>query len=289
MARPGFMSHWKYKLLVRLLGVGRATARGLVELLWEMANESGNPVLESPSAIEAAAEWEGEPGKFFAAMRDCSLVDEREDGRWEIHDYWHHAPEYVKGRKRKEEQRIREREGRFSDCHGTVTAAAVTVTGQSRDSHRIGCDVRATPSPSPSPLDSPLPPALDTESFRNAWQEWRTYRREIKKTMTARTEAAQLKKLESWGVERAVAAITHSIAEGYQGLYEGNGNANRKGGVGGNPSRVEAADDKYSNVAVKAVGDLEARLGGQAATPDDDPAEASPYPAHSVGSDPPDF
>src|SRR5262249_17224097 len=65
------------------------------------------------------------------------------DGSWEIHDYWHHAPEYVKGRLRKEEQRRRQKE------------SSGTVAGQSRDSHGNGCEVRATPSPSPSPITSP--------------------------------------------------------------------------------------------------------------------------------------
>ena len=137
------MDNVKFKLLCRLLGLPRPYVRGLLEVTWDVAHTSGNPVLGSADAVEAAAEWPGERGKFFEAMRDCRLIDLREDGAWEIHDYWHHAPEYVKGRLRKELQRRRE------------TDAAVTVTGQSRDSHGNGPEVRATPSPSPSPLASP--------------------------------------------------------------------------------------------------------------------------------------
>jgi hypothetical protein len=143
MARPGLSNNVKFKLLCRLLNLPRPYVRGLLETMWDVAHESGNPVLGSPDAVEAAAEWPGERNVLFAALRDCRLIDQRDDDAWEIHDYWHHCPEYVKGRLRKEVQRRREKE------------AAVTVPGQSRDGHGNGCEVRATPSPSPSPTASP--------------------------------------------------------------------------------------------------------------------------------------
>jgi len=145
MARPGLMGNVKFKLLCRALGLPRPYVRGLLEVLWDVAHESGNPVLGNEGAVEAAAEWPGEPGAFFAALRDCRLIDQRQDGAWEIHDYWHHAPEYVKGRLRKEEERRRKK------------AVAATVAGQSRDGHGNVCDVRATPSPSPSPSPNASP------------------------------------------------------------------------------------------------------------------------------------
>jgi hypothetical protein len=138
------MDNVKVKLLVQLLKLPRPYVRGLLETLWDVAHASGNPVLGSADAVEAAAEWPGDRGALFAALRECRLIDERPDESWEIHDYWHHAPEYVKGRLRKEQQRLRQRD------------ATATVTGRSRDSHGNGCDVRATPSPSPSPTASPI-------------------------------------------------------------------------------------------------------------------------------------
>ena len=143
MARPGLMDNVKFKLLCRILSLPRPYVRGLLEVLWDVAHTSGNPVLGTSDAVEAAAEWPGERGTFFAAMRECRLIDQRDDDAWEIHHYWHHAPEYVKGRLRKERQRRGE------------TEPTVTVTGQSRDSHGNGPEVRATPSPSPSPSPSP--------------------------------------------------------------------------------------------------------------------------------------
>ena len=66
-----------------------------------------------------------------------------------------------------------------------------------------------------------LPPALDTEAFRAAWELWRQYRVERHlaawKPLTIRTQLAKLAEL---GEARAIAAIDHSIAQAYQGIYE---------------------------------------------------------------------
>src|SRR5579862_7075936 len=102
MARPTLDRCVKYKALIRRLKIPKPYVRGLLETLWDVANECGNPVLGNQEEVEAAAEWPEEPGKFFAALRDGRWIDKLDDGRWEIHDYWDHAPEYVKGRLRKE-------------------------------------------------------------------------------------------------------------------------------------------------------------------------------------------
>ncbi len=65
-----------------------------------------------------------------------------------------------------------------------------------------------------------LPENLQGAAFEEAWQSWLAHRREIKKPMTDRAVAMQLKKLAGWGTERAIAAIEHSIAQDYQGIYE---------------------------------------------------------------------
>jgi hypothetical protein len=65
---------------------------------------------------------------------------------------------------------------------------------------------------------------LDCDSFREAWQRWTAHRREIRKTLTPSTTAAQLKKLAGWGVARAVAAIDRSIEAGWQGIFEDKAN-----------------------------------------------------------------
>lgn len=65
---------------------------------------------------------------------------------------------------------------------------------------------------------TPMPFA--SEAFALAWADWELSRREIKKPLTATSRKAQLAKCLEWGESRAIAALRHSTAGGYQGIYE---------------------------------------------------------------------
>jgi hypothetical protein len=69
-----------------------------------------------------------------------------------------------------------------------------------------------------------LPLPHNSLDFAVCWQEWVKYRIEIKKPLKAISARQQLKTLESIGESRAIAAIRHSIASGYQGIFEPNHN-----------------------------------------------------------------
>jgi hypothetical protein len=81
----------------------------------------------------------------------------------------------------------------------------------------VGCSKPRKPPPAP---DVPIPTELDTPAFRKAWAEWREYRGQIKKPLKPLSLRKQLEELASWRPERAIAAIEHSIARGYQGIFE---------------------------------------------------------------------
>jgi hypothetical protein len=104
MARTTLQNNAKFKLLCRRLGLARVHVRGHLETLWDSAHECGNPVIGSPEHVEAAAEWEGEVGALFKALQE-GWIDEADPGKWELHDYWDHAPEYVRKRRIREQQR----------------------------------------------------------------------------------------------------------------------------------------------------------------------------------------
>lgn len=61
---------------------------------------------------------------------------------------------------------------------------------------------------------------FESKEFEEAWNSWTIHRKEIKKALTNEAIKKQLKKLEVLGVARSVAAINHSIANGYQGIFE---------------------------------------------------------------------
>lgn len=73
--------------------------------------------------------------------------------------------------------------------------------------------------PSAQPELPLFPATLDTPAFREAWAEWEGHRRDLRKKLTPRSARMALKKLEPLGPDGAVAAIEHSIANGYTGLF----------------------------------------------------------------------
>lgn len=66
----------------------------------------------------------------------------------------------------------------------------------------------------------PIPSTLDTSPFREAWALWQQHRRERRQALTPTATAQPLADVANLGEARAVAAIRHSIASGYQGIYE---------------------------------------------------------------------
>jgi hypothetical protein len=61
---------------------------------------------------------------------------------------------------------------------------------------------------------------FSSPEFATIWKSWEKHRIEIKKPLTGEAIKKQLAKLESWGIERATAAISNSIANGWQGIFE---------------------------------------------------------------------
>jgi len=85
--------------------------------------------------------------------------------------------------------------------------------------------------------DPPFPDDLATDNFRAAWDDWTAYRREARlKAYVPRGIKQQLKRLKEFGHDRAIAAIDHSIAQQFQGIYEPSGR-----GAGRTSSETAAA------------------------------------------------
>ena len=64
-----------------------------------------------------------------------------------------------------------------------------------------------------------LPDKLNTPEFLAAWEEWQTYRKQKRKTMTDVSIKKQIEFLASIGVQDAVISINESIKNGYTGLF----------------------------------------------------------------------
>lgn len=86
-----------------------------------------------------------------------------------------------------------------------------------------------------------IPPNLDTPEFRQAWADWVEYRRQLRKPFTEITVYQQLQKFGGAGVEKSIAMIRQSIANGWQGLFEVKGPVN---GQAHSPNRLSSPDQR---------------------------------------------
>lgn len=103
MGRPGLSQNRKFRRLALLLK-SEALARGHLELLWDCAYEAGNERIGDAVDVELAAQWKGAPGELARALIQTGLLDEQ-DGVFVVHDFWHHAPAYVRKRRLREDMR----------------------------------------------------------------------------------------------------------------------------------------------------------------------------------------
>ena len=84
-----------------------------------------------------------------------------------------------------------------------------------------------------------IPAGMSVELHR-AIKRWEQYRKEKRNTLTPSGRTAFLKKCEAWGDLRAIAAIDHSIAQGWTGCFEPKTDAN--GTITGGRRSTDPAD-----------------------------------------------
>src|SRR5262245_28799278 len=104
VARPGLLVHPKFRRLTLTLGLPEPHVYGLLEFIWRVGYENGDPLLGDATDVELAAGWTGTPGKLVEALLACRFIDQGERG-FEIHDLFDHAPAYVQRRMEAEFQR----------------------------------------------------------------------------------------------------------------------------------------------------------------------------------------
>lgn len=107
MARQGIESNPKFLRLAAGLhafsqGMGEALARGLLEQLWDAAYTAADDNVGEAEDIEARVRWRGPAGALatLLAAHVCGKVGfiepDEERGGYKLHDFWEHAPPWVK-------------------------------------------------------------------------------------------------------------------------------------------------------------------------------------------------
>lgn len=160
MARPNLTTHRKFRRLARVLG-SPLIARGALELLWESAYESGDDYVGTAEDLEALVGWTGEHGALARALADAGAPEgygfieaidaEAPITRYKIHDLWHHAPDYVAKRRKRELERLER-------VAPSAKRRRPALNGKNRHVVRDSQpgDTR-TPSPSPAPSPARAP------------------------------------------------------------------------------------------------------------------------------------
>jgi hypothetical protein len=177
MPRPTLFAHRKLLRLARAVG-GKPAAIGHLELLWNASYGSGTPVIGDADDVEAVAEWVGEPGFLVTALLtaggtgedDHGFVDRVDgNGKFEIHDFWDHAPDYVAKRRDRELARCQagktlsdvRREAAGTRWDGSKPGAKVGKADANDNSVAAVCmqpeSKRGASGGSPSPSPSPSP------------------------------------------------------------------------------------------------------------------------------------
>lgn len=178
MGRPGLTRHRKFKRLARAIddearGFGELLARGALETLWDAVYESGDEYLGDAHDVEALAGWNGRAGLLTAALLGAGggeghsgFIEEVTDapGRFKVHDLWDHAPDYVRKRRQRENER-KANGAKLRSESGQGPGGGSPPSGQSPDGDRSetgqcppnGSTRAPARTPAPAPAQAPAP------------------------------------------------------------------------------------------------------------------------------------
>ena len=135
--------HWKYRKLKRMIGC--APMEHLVLFWTTVAEQIPNGRLEGWDAedIEAAAEWDGEPGVLFSAMLSCRFIDEI-DGCYVPHDWAEHQPWAVGAEERSTNSR-KAAQTRWDGVSKEDKSASAKKAAQARWAKAAGSNAECVP------------------------------------------------------------------------------------------------------------------------------------------------
>jgi hypothetical protein len=138
----------KFLVLVRKLKLPAPYVRGLLDTMWDVCHAHADPVIGTQEEVEAAAQWPGEDGILFKALKSGGWIDpvDGQDGKWSAHNYWDHCPAHVLERLKKRRHRSAQR-GQSKESAGVSTDSPGNVPGQGRD------NLSPAPTPTPTPKE----------------------------------------------------------------------------------------------------------------------------------------
>lgn len=229
----------RFGMMAKILGVSRKEVYGACFQLWLHCYQSRSECLSVDEA-NASAEIDG----FAEAMIKVGLADTACDqgaDRLTVHGVRERirflGNQSTRGKKGGKASAKAKQAKRLAEEKTGQANAKANARAPLADSASTGQAYSPPPSlpPAPAPALSPsltqkkttLPPELSGDEFEEAWKDFEQHRREIKKPLTPTATKQSLNKLAIMGCERAIEAIRHSIANGWQGIFEPDGNKSK--------------------------------------------------------------
>jgi hypothetical protein len=158
MALRAVPDHPKFAQLKARLGLPKGATLGYLECLWHFTGRfcpQGNLGKYEDSAIEAWAEWPGEPGAMIAAMIESRWIDHDDVHRLLIHDWHQHADKATKNALKR---------AKLDFCTPTVRTEVSRVRTASPGVRIPYCEMdqasrlpEPVPEPAPGPEPVPVP------------------------------------------------------------------------------------------------------------------------------------
>jgi hypothetical protein len=248
----------KFKRLMRRLNLGKCHTMGMLEAMWHATISSARNgaigIAMSDEDIAIELEWPGDPGELIDALIECKWLDSDPAHRLLVHDWPDHCPNFIKAEFKKygkqfafpstvpstiprsvpstvpstvPRHRATIRNHTIPNNNTPLTPQRGAVLGTAEPETELPFHAPIAPEPWPEPAKpkkQPKPVAFPVElaspDFEAAWTRWEQHRREKRSALTDSTRALQLKACAAMGERRAIAAIDHSIAMGWTGLFE---------------------------------------------------------------------
>lgn len=211
----------KFKRLQRRLNDTRRGTVGLLESLWIGVAKNcpeGDVGRFSNEEIAIMVDWEGCPEQLVESLVECGWLDASEEHRLIVHDWAEHCPTYVRGGLAKQRK---EPIGTSYRCN--LKRSEVEPTGEPKGT---SLEVAST-IPSLTKPNQAKPRERGTEpenplsfsshgkdsDFQKAWRSWIGKQSASKPNgLDSWTEMSQLKELERFKTEEAIAVVEYSTS-----------------------------------------------------------------------------
>lgn len=175
MALSGLTKNRKFLRLCAAIG-DDARAFGSLSLIWDSCHEAADDHLGEAEDVEAMARWRGEPGALCAALLNAGgpgragfIEPDPERGGYRVHDYFVHAPDYVK--RRVERALARQERG---ETISAIRSAAGRLGAQAKRDNAKPAEGEPKPAAKPPKVRSlsNVKRDEDREVFNRIWKLW---------------------------------------------------------------------------------------------------------------------